>query len=387
MYFIIFFINQGNAVRRALFSTLLLEHVSALIRLGLPLNRGVAPCGQEVSRFSRRDLAEVQKGLGSGELLGDALARVPTRRRALGALIYRFLCFLQFRARAGLVSPAEAEVLRIGERSGNLRDAMQLILDERERSRDVQRLLWNEFVYPLALAVMIGGMITVYFVYIMPAWAHMYRDFDVTLPPWIGKLMAVPVGQLFALAFFLVFLGLLIRRMTRRARSIQKGRSGIRQSLRRIVFMLPFVQGAIKRLFLVEFCREMAMLLRVDIPADRALAVLADGTLHPLFRDQIGRARNMVHQGYKLSDALERAGLDDRTVGTVRMAESASDLPDALSALADEYAARTTWAANMIAQFIPPLLILLLGAIVGSLAVAIFLPLVELIFELMRTVP
>ena len=43
LYFIIFFINQGNAVRRALFSTLLLEHVSALIRLGLPLTSGVAP--------------------------------------------------------------------------------------------------------------------------------------------------------------------------------------------------------------------------------------------------------------------------------------------------------------------------------------------------------
>jgi len=51
----VYFVGQAGAVRRTLLSTLLLEQMSALIRLGLPLRRGLEPCEREIGRASRRD--------------------------------------------------------------------------------------------------------------------------------------------------------------------------------------------------------------------------------------------------------------------------------------------------------------------------------------------
>ena len=93
-YLFFFLFTQGNAVRRRLFSGFLLEHIAALIRLGLPLKRGISSCGSEVSSLSRRDLEEIENQLGSGSLLVDALAHVPYSLSSIGTLFFSFICLL-----------------------------------------------------------------------------------------------------------------------------------------------------------------------------------------------------------------------------------------------------------------------------------------------------
>ena len=111
-------------IRRRMFSTFLLEHIGAIVRLHLPLPEGLQECGNRASSASRRDLRHILRSLDEGWLLGDALAAVPRPDGAGSRLIQwlRDMGFLPGPFR--LVKPAEAEAMRIGEMSGNLSRAV-----------------------------------------------------------------------------------------------------------------------------------------------------------------------------------------------------------------------------------------------------------------------
>ena len=171
----------------------LLEHISALIRLGLPLKRGISSCGSEVTSLSRRDLEEIENQLGSGTLLGDALACVPYSLSSIGRRFFSFICLLQLRSSPRLVSPSEAEVLRMGERSGDLQEAIRMVLHERERSDDLSRLLRDALIYPVLVFVFMGVIASGILVYIVPKFQKMFAEFDVALPTITLLALDVPL--------------------------------------------------------------------------------------------------------------------------------------------------------------------------------------------------
>jgi len=382
----VYFVGQAGAVRRTLLSTLLLEQMSALIRLGLPLRRGLEPCEREIGRASRRDLEEVEAGLAAGELLGDALASVPSRGVSLRVLIFRFLCLVQFRPVPRLVSPAEAEALRIGERSGDLLGALDLVLRRRRRSHDIRRMLWNSLFYPLFAGMAAAALLGSVSIYIVPKMARMFEELDLALPTWTQRVIDLPYAHLYGCAVFAALFIFLIVRLAQLSRPLTPGRRSLTDWTRRILFLLPFIRGATRRLFLIEFCCEAAMLLRMGTPADRALEVIAEGTVHPVYQGRLMRAVEWLRRGEPLADSLEKAGFDGRVVMTVRMAESASDLPEALRSLGEEFAARSNWASNMVVQIVPPILILVLGLLIAAVVVGLFLPLVRLTYALSGSV-
>lgn len=372
-----------STVRRALFSTFLLEHVLALIRLGLPLHKGLEPCGRRTVWGSEHDLQEVIEGLASGELFGEALARVPLSGSSVVTEFVRLACGMQLRSVPRLVSAAEAEVLRIGEQSGNLREAIELVLRQRRRSQDIRRMLKNTLFYPIALGLIAGGILFGISTFIMPKMQKMFVELDVELPVLTQVVFTIPLAQIAVGIVLATFLIIIFVRALQRARplSLRTGRIFADLFLR-LVFCLPLIRGPTKRLFLIEFCKELAMLLRMGTPADHALAAIAGGTVHPVFRDKLKRAIGGIQQGERLPDALEKARFDARVVMAVRMAESSSDLSAALLSLSEEFTAHSRWAANLFVQLAPPMLVLLLGIIVASIALSIFLPLVYLMRQM-----
>ena len=366
-----------SAMRRALFSTFLLKHVHALIRLGLPLHKGLEPCGRRAVWGSENDLQEVIKGLDSGELFGEALARVPLPRTSSATEFVRLAGWVQLRPVPRLVSAAEAEALRIGEQSGNLRSAIELVLRQRRQSQDIRSMLKNTFFYPIAMGLIAGAILYGFSVFIMPKIERMFAELDVALPALTRFVFSIPLAQISACIVLSTLLIVLFTRMLQRARPLSLRTDGSLVDLfQRVVFCLPLIRGATKRLFLTEFCKELAMLLRMGTPADHALAAIAGGTVHPVFRDKLNRAIGCIQQGERLPDALEKARFDARVVMAARMAESSSDLPAALLSLSEEFTARSLWATNLFVQLLPPILVLLLGLIIASIALSIFLPLI-----------
>ena len=278
LYVLVFVVGQISRVRRLLFSTFLLEHMRALMRLGLPLARGLDACSGQLGPHSARDLENVQEGLSRGELLGDALGRVPFGGVSLFVLVFRFLSFVLARPVARLVTPAEAEVLRIGERSGGLSEAVDLVLDERQRYEEIRSMLRNDLLYPLFLIVTVGAVATGIMTFIMPRMVRMLSDMGMDESFGLAaSFAAFPIMKIGGWGIFCAAMAVLIWRFSLHGRPVANEDAPMRDGFRRLLYSVPLVRGALRAAFLIEFCRELGLLLRVETPLPQALEALCEG--------------------------------------------------------------------------------------------------------------
>jgi type II secretory pathway component PulF len=366
-------------LRRYLFSDLLLEHFAALVRLRLPLQDFAVACRNDVSNASGRDMAEVESGLRDGRLLGDALGCVPLPRKGLRAFIQSVGNFLPG-GLARLVTPAEAEVLRVGETSGNLDTALRLVLDERRKSTGLMASLYVSLLYPLAVVVIMSGILWGIATFIVPKWRRMYEELDIALPGLTQ--LVFDFFRNFWMFLVLIPIGLpvlfILWTARKRLREMHRSETGASGGFRRFLLAPSFFLGIGAKQRMTEFCRELAMLLRVGTPAHRALEVLAGGTMNPWFRERVRRAQQFCEKGVPLSRALEQADLDRRAAWYARAEGNPVEIADGLLEVGDEYSGKHRLALAVVKELIGPVAIFTVGVFVGCVFVSMFLPIIKL---------
>ncbi len=367
------------AARRRMFSTFLLEHIRALTRLNLPLTNGLGQSSQRLSHGRQEALLLVTEGLAEGRLVGDALASVAIESdRRLGR-------WARFWPSRKLVSAAEAEVLRVGEISGNLPDALDLVVQERRRFAELRGQLVAEFVYPLVLAMALSGLFALLVLVVLPRYAQIFTEMDVPLPAlsqhvmnmrhWAAiHLWILPIALLF------LFIGFGLRHSLRRP--FLRGAGRTLAPWVRAAYAIPFYQRSMRRAQLREFCRELAMLLRVGTPAHRALRVIAEGTLNPWFRERVRHAADLAERGVALGDAMDQAGVDRRAAWFARSLADRADLSEGLMRLGDDYGANFSWFASVAARTAPPMAIIAIGVLVACVVIGLYLPILKIMNSL-----
>jgi len=369
--------NPIRLVRRRLLSTFLLEHVGALTRLGLPLSQGLDACQADLSSGSREDLMDVQIGLNDGLLLGDALAMVPRESSGLLDFLDELLRRLQLEPSPRLVTPAEAEVLRVGEMSGNLSRAVSIVLSERRRESKLRNWLFAVLIYPIVVLLIVSGLLAAIMTWIVPKFDRMFQEMPVELPDMTRSIVAAKGYPWFFDILILAILLFIFFKLTRSARPHLRRREWLSELRQKLSYLNPLAHGTLRKQGLAELCRELAMLLRVGTPAPRALEALADGTLSPYIRRRLRVAAQFCREGRPIGEALTMAELDPRTAW-VLSAFHDEDLPNALEGLADDYAARISSGGIILGRLLPPAIILFLACAVGYVVIAMFLPLIKL---------
>lgn len=367
------------AARRRMFSTFLLEHIRALTRLNLPLTNGLSQSSQRLSHGRQEALRLVTEALAEGQLVGDALASVTIEsERRLGR-------WARFWPSRKLVSPAEAEVLRVGEMSGNLPEALRLAVEERRRFAEMRGQLVAEFIYPLVLAMVLSGLFALIVLVVLPRYAMIYEELGMKLPALTVHVLEMrhwgTVHLWFLpVALIVLFIAFGLRHSLRRP--FLRGAGAMSARWFEAAYAIPFHQRSMRRAQLKEFCRELAMLLRVGTPAPRALRVIAEGTLNPWFRERVRRAADLAERGAALGDALDHAGVDRRAAWFARSLADRADLSEALMRLGDDYAASFSWTVSVAARTAPPLAIMAIGALVACVVIGLFLPILKLMNSL-----
>ncbi len=241
--------------RRRLLGVFLLEHLYALARMELPLGRGLGECATRMWANSRHDVSLIARSLNAGVPLGDALS-LTTAENPAGPIPPR-----------RLISPAEAEILRIGESSGNLVEALRLVTQERRRSAEARSLLFAGFLYPMLVIILTSGVVALIFWQILPKFRKMFEELDVQAP---SILMLNHLGLLWRIlpfiGFVLMLFFVLLLFLPALHRPLQRARGHISDLVLRLGSFLPGIGGNMRRAALGEFCYELAMLVRAGVP-------------------------------------------------------------------------------------------------------------------------
>ncbi len=273
------------------------------------------------------------------------------------------------------VTPLEGSLLRAGQRAGEMAAVftkLAELLEEEETIRDRVRsaLLYPVIVSTVALLIAAGV-----FVFLLPAFARMFEESRVALPPLTrivlaaGRASSAAMGPVLLAAAALVWV--VRRRCARSARC--------RAAFERLVLRLPMVGPAREALVGLRFARTLALLLRGGIPLVEALDLAAAACGSAGVASAMPAEAERVRHGGRLHEAIRNIEpLRRMLTAWVEAGEQSGDLP----AMLDIAAARCeqVWNRRLTRglALIEPALILLLGALVFLLALAILQPILAL---------
>lgn len=332
----------------------LTHELSALIGAGLPLLPALQTLREQAhTPVLAGALHAVQADIEAGRALSQALGKHPQ-----------------------LFSTFYVAMIRAGEAAGALDWTLQQLAAHLERDMHLRRKLQGMLLYPglvLSLAAVVAGVFTVL---IIPAFERVYRSAGATLP--------LPTLVLVAVSHFVRSYGPVLLLLGVAGAIAARGRwRHARPAVARIFLRLPHV-GRLARLVVADrFIRTLGMMLHSGLPVLTALEVAAGVVDHPDVASAVAAIIEAITRGRRLSEPMRGHALfPPMVIRMVAVGERSGTLDQMLAKAAEVLDRDVDYTLQRTMAMLEPLLTIVLGAVIGFLLIALYLP----IFGLGRAV-
>lgn len=331
------------------------KELSVLLAAGIPLLEAIVTLREkEEAAATAEALAAVEAKLSAGESLSTALAVRPDAFDAL------FIA-----------------VISSAERTGQLQEALRAHSDYLAWVETLRDRLVSASVYPLLLVFAGTAVVLFLLVYVVPRFAGLLDGVGGDLPAASRALLALGewtgAHPWSSAAFALALLC---------APWLAWQQPALRERMLALAWSVPLLAARLRLLALARLYRTLSMLLAAGVPAVSALRT-ARGVIAPHLRAALDAATAGVEQGQRLSDALFAHGLTTPvSVRMLRVGERSGGVGAMLGEAAAFYDEELTRLTELVTRLVSPLLMLLMGGVIGSVVVLMYLP----IFQLMESV-
>ena len=349
-------IRPGRAQRRAIRPAdiaFMARELATVLEAGLPLVQALEITAQSQQLVRMQDLLDsLSRDVSAGNAFSQALKRHP---KHFGSLH---------------VSMADA-----GERSGRLPELLSRLavwLEQRER---IRKKISSALTYPAAVLGIAAVVIGLMLVYVVPEFERMFAGYGAALPPLTRLVVGLSerlredgLAWLAAAGGAALAFAWLRRRLP-----------GARRLEDRLKLRLPLMGGLLARAALARFMRTLATLLAAGLPATDALDAAAGATGSPLYEEDIRQVREDVATGLSLRRAMAYAErLPAEMARMVGVGEETGRLGEMCEHLADRYDEQLQTAADRLGALLEPLLMAILGVLIGGLVLAMYLPIFQM---------
>ena len=326
------------------------RELSTLLGVGIPLLEALDTILRQHHGSFHADLLALRDRVAAGESLAGAMRQQPA--------VFDELC----------VSMAE-----VGENSGTLDETLERLADFKEASAGLKNRVATALIYPAIVLVMAVGVTLFLMTFVVPQLLAGLIEAGRPLPWPTRVVKALSDGllnwwwliALVVVAFF-IGIGLVLRS--------PRGR----WQWHRLQLRLPIVGEMVRRQSLLRTCVTLSSLLKSGVVFDRALQIAQRSTPNLVIRDALVRCERAVQSGRDIGAALEATEVFPPLVVQVfRVGQQSGRLEEMLDRLARDYDASLTLAATRLTALLEPVLILFLVAIVGLVAFATVLPILE----------
>ena len=282
-------------------------------------------------------------------------------------------------ARPRAFGPVVAALVRAGEAGGELPETLRQIAEQREEIGSVARQSAVLLVYPCLVACCALGLITFLLTFIVPKFVALFEELGVReLPaPTLIVMRAAQGFGSFAWAFFaaLVAVGLLFgfrRRLVRGRVVADYWRLGV-----------PILGRFNLHLCLARVTGALGLLLERGVPVVEALRLAGDAAGNQIVAAAFRRGERAVSEGRPLVEGLREARvLPESFITRVAAGEESGAFADAFRRMARYYVETSHSVARALQGVIEPVLVIMLGLLIGTIVVSLFLPLISIIGSL-----
>lgn len=323
--------------------------LAALVDAGVPIVRGIELMAkQQKMPLFKRALEAITMDVNQGVALGPAMRRWPQVFDKL--------------------SVAMVDAVKAG---GVLDESLKHLSKLLEDNAKLKNQIKGALGYPVAVLFIAVAVFLGMTIFIIPVFAGIFDDLGAELP--LFTQIMIDLSKLLRSPFALVLVGILVAGVFLFTRFYATPIG--KRKVDAFVLKVPLFGDLIQKTATAQFCRTFSSLTRAGVPILMALEIVKEITGNSIICDAINQSRDDVTQGIPLSIALASKNVfPDMAIGMLVIGEETGELDAMLSKVADFYEDEVSAITKAITSMLEPAMIVIVGGIVGSLLLAMYLP-------------
>jgi len=279
------------------------------------------------------------------------------------------------------------KMVNAGEIGGVLDIILQRLAEFMEKSERLKRKIKGAMVYPIVVVLVAAAIMTFIMVFIIPKFEVIFMDFGVALPGitlWLINTSrwvagngpnAIPFQGGFIIGGS-AFLAIVFWKLIRKA---GPGRA----ITDRLMVMIPVFGTLIRKTTIARFTRTLGTLISAGVPILEAVTITAETSGNAVYEKALMKVHDSIREGESFAEPLRLSKTcDPMVVNMIDVGEETGELDAMLIKIADNYDEEVDVAVGALVSLLEPLMVVGLGGMVGTIVVAMFMPLVAMIESL-----
>jgi len=266
-------------------------------------------------------------------------------------------------------------LVEAGEQAGALESLLDKVATYKEKTEALKKKVKKALFYPAAVLAVAVIVTIVLLVFVIPQFEALYKGFGANLPAFTqfvihvsdvvqhdGFFIAMVVGG--AIWAFFYF---------------KKRSKAMREFLDRMILKVPVIGPILNKAAIARYARTLSTMFAAGVPLVEALDSVAGATGNIVYENAVLKMRDEVSTGQRLQRAMENTGLFPNMVNQmIAVGEESGSLDEMSGKVATFYEAEVDNAVDAMSSLLEPLIMVVLGVLVGGLVIAMYLPIFKL---------
>ena len=266
-------------------------------------------------------------------------------------------------------------LVRAGEQAGALETLLDKIATYKEKTEAIKKKIKKALFYPAAVVVVAGIVTTILLIFVIPEFEKLFQGFGADLPAFtrfvidISKFVQAQ-GWLIAIGLVGAVWGFIY---------CKKRFRGFQHFIDRASLKIPVVGPILNKSAIARFARTLSTTFAAGVPLVEALESVAGACGNILFEEGVLEMKDEVATGQRLQRSMENTDLfPNMVIQMIAVGEESGSLDEMSSKVADFYEEEVDNAVDSMSSLLEPLIMAVLGVLVGGLVIAMYLPIFKM---------
>jgi type IV pilus assembly protein PilC len=266
-------------------------------------------------------------------------------------------------------------LVEAGEQAGALESLLDKIATYKEKTEALKKKVKKALFYPAAVLVVAVVVTIILLIFVIPQFEDLFKGFGADLPAFTQMVIdlskfvqhdGIFIAAVVAGAFWTFFY-------------FQKRSRKMREFLDRVSLKVPIIGPILNKSAIARYARTLSTMFAAGVPLVEALESVAGATGNIVYEDAVMRMRDEVATGQRLQRAMESTGLfPNMVIQMIAVGEESGSLDSMSAKVATFYEAEVDNAVDSMSSLLEPLIMAILGVLVGGLVIAMYLPIFKL---------
>jgi len=266
-------------------------------------------------------------------------------------------------------------LVEAGEQAGALESLLEKVATYKEKTEAIKKKIKKALTYPAAVLVVAFVVTTILLIFVIPSFEDLFQGFGADLPTFTRMIIDLSAFVRTQGVFIVMAISAAVSTFI----YFKKRSRKFRHFLDRMMLKLPVIGPILEKASIARYARTLSTMFAAGVPLVEAMESVAGATGNIVYEEGVLTMRDEVATGQRLQQAMENTGLfPNMVIQMIAVGEESGSLDEMSAKVADFFEEDVDNAVDNLSSLLEPMIMAILGVLVGGLVVAMYLPIFKL---------